>query len=229
MRLVCKRNWVRFRESGGAFPPHGTHQSGMDVDVETPSSDTDLSHTWYRTIGPYIRTTDTRDEAGHCVINVIAYDPTSRVYYATPYEGNNPQAVINSYNEVYNNEDVLRAINEQGLFIDNVEKNYSLDIVRADILSFQSVGTPSGATAGVIWYNDPRTWDLGVIFQSGHGGHFHVNIQPPPGIITGQGGPHVSQQTSTALGFGSDEKLYYRFEVGADRLAARLTCSCGFG
>jgi hypothetical protein len=59
--------------------------------------------------------------------------------------------------------------------------SYDHTVVRAHIEAILAARAPSGATVESILYNDPRTWDLGrVRFFSGHGGHLHVDVKPPP-------------------------------------------------
>jgi hypothetical protein len=168
-------------KQGGDTPFHVSHEAGMDIDFETPS------------------TNDLFDASGNLLAPFFAVvtQPGTNTYYvaaqgggvlvtnaAGGYEAADPNApgfdwsVALRASDAWDNAAVLDKLRDPNLMAS--APGYNLDVVRGQIAAFSSfVGatTPGGVTVESILYNDPRTWDLpGVIFFEGHGGHFHVNV-----------------------------------------------------
>jgi hypothetical protein len=188
---------------------HTFHQAGMDIDIATPSSN-DGSRPFYatRTVAgdpnTYIAAKTPDDPNG--LSHIVYFDPLN-FYHAGPIDGDRTNALVHSY-AVYNSRLVLAGIRD--LIVDNSSIGYNLDTVQRQIDAFR------GSLVSSVFYNDPRTWtnpdgSIGFVrYQSGHGGHFHLNIDPPsPNFDPPPLDPTPSMSTSS--GFGSDPRLYYRF------------------
>ncbi|WP_406695604.1 hypothetical protein V5E97_31805 [Singulisphaera sp. Ch08] len=194
---------------GGGYPPYhtnellGSHQTGLDLDFETAATN-DLTVPFYRThtVGGvrYIAARTSGDTAGDSHVVARLADGS---YVALPLSGPLSTAVVHD-ESVYYNADVLNQI--KIYLVDNVDADYSLEMVRAQIESFlspdKSTGlvTASGAAVRVIYIDDPRLWsdggfagmvrfsgaqyatpvhDLNAIGAKGLGGVFHIDVARP--------------------------------------------------
>ncbi len=226
---------------------HSGHETGIDIDIDTPSRDdagkpgVANDDPWYRVWTAadgkkYLATADTRDANQNLVRNIVRYDPAADIYYASPLDrppgvpAGNFDHLINgvehTFTGLYDNQAKLAAISRFGLFVDNPSlsggRRYDVAAVRAKIDDSRKANTPSGASAEVIFFNDPRLWtnpdgEGGFVrSENSHGGHFHVNVAGPsspaaaPSPLFQPVGPIP---LSTAPGFGSDTRLYYRFQL----------------
>lgn len=200
---------------GGDTPRHSSHEAGMDIDVETYSTD--------GTGSPFYRTHEVDGvvyvAAGDSVVNgvtvenIIRWAPSTNTLYASPKDGSLANALRHT-EATYNSESVLAGVAD--LIVSR--PGYDLAAVEAQLRSFVGLTTPSGATVGTIHFNDPRTWDIpGVSHEYGHGGHFHVNINPPAPVAApptpNPFAPLLPANVSDAPGFGADARLYHHFRL----------------
>ncbi|MGK7961944.1 right-handed parallel beta-helix repeat-containing protein, partial [Crocosphaera sp.] len=194
---------------GGVTPDHSTHEAGMDIDIETPSTDR-INTPFYKTHSingvKYIAAANTEDANGNTIENIIRLNPNTNTYFASPITGSLDNAIEHNTNN-YNNEQLLRGISK--LIIS--PNGYDIENVKRNIEAFTNITTSSGASVKSILYNDPRTWDIGggkfVKFEHGHGGHFHVDVLPPhPASLspeytfTGKTGDVIEVNLKEALG-----------------------------
>ena len=160
-------------QAGGDTPFHATHELGMDIDFDTPSTDsTDVpffatyTHGGIRYVAGANNTVLVSDQAG----GYMAVTPAS-------LGGNFSNAL--PLETAYVSESILNAIRD--LIVD--PPGYSTSRMRAQleiISNYIENPLPSGTTVQRILYNDPRTWDIpGVQFSAGHAGHSHVDIVAP--------------------------------------------------
>ena len=198
------------RTGGGDTPSHSSHEAGMDIDINVPDSTNDGSLPWYA-----IREFDD-------ILYVAANTGADHIVWQLPdgsYVGAAPDATMSSgsirlehdRNEVYDNEEVLQAIHDANLF----DRRYDEERIGRWIESFRSLGT--GMVKSVL-FNDPMFWTsegVPVRFTRSHGGHLHINVQPQLAAAGAtfdatarSGGPE-----STASGFGTDDRMYYRIEL----------------
>ena len=108
------------------------------------------------------------------------------IYDATPTSGSLTNALRYDPATSLGNEEQLRGI--AGFIVDNPANGYTLAEVRKQFTALLNADDgPSGAAAGTIFYNDPRTWDMDgtvgrnqeVKFKTGLTGHYEVEIGPP--------------------------------------------------
>jgi Ca2+-binding RTX toxin-like protein len=104
---------------------------------------------------------------------IMAAAPTGAVAHVVGASSTDAAATVNQ-------QSLLTGIKD--LIVDG--PGYSLTTEQAKIDAFRTQDTTAIAS---VYYNDPRTWTttgVPVQFSSGHGGHFHVNIQKPA-LVTG--------------------------------------------
>jgi hypothetical protein len=167
-------------EEGGDTLFHRTHEAGMDIDIDTPSTN-GPQIPFYRTHtianGRYIAARAGADPNG--ARHIIVRNQTTGNYVAFLFRPNlpPPQGAVRHNAANYENQALLGDIS--ALIVDN--HGYNLSVVRGQIQAFTNIAaTPSGARVRRICYNDPRTWKIpNVTFCRGHGGHFHVDVERP--------------------------------------------------
>jgi hypothetical protein len=166
------------KQRGGDTLDHKSHESGMDLDIDVPSTDKpDTPFFAVTTLGgaaesfPYVLSKNGKLFLNDASRNYPEVDPD--VY------GSNIVFDGLRAHEAYDNEAILLAIKDR--ITDNTAAGYDLQDVRKQIQAFLGASTPSGAWVSQVFFNDPRTWDIpGVKFLKDHSGHFHVNVEPPP-------------------------------------------------
>lgn len=177
---AIQTNDCSFRRAGDTCD-HSSHEAGTDVDCDTPSTDD--------TTTPFMRTVTiggTRYVAGRngTIMDGIVVSSGGGTYTVADHTapGFNPTtAGALTLTAAYSNSTILGAI--AAIIYDPA--GYSITNVRNNISAFAEnlPATTSGAGVRDIYYNDPRTWNQGwddpVTYSSGHGGHFHVNVEPP--------------------------------------------------
>ena len=175
--------------------PIGAHDAGLDIDFETVS--TNASDAPFFAIREIDGTRYVDPGNG----NLIYYDGSGS-YLVAP-EGSLPlsDAVQLEYSSgstdprsAWNNRPVLLAI--RPYLRDNTEIGYSIDDVRAHIVTLLSAKSAEGADVAKVHYNDPRTWTDGIAadgqvswtgdgvsgdvqFLSDLSGIVHVDVLPP--------------------------------------------------
>lgn len=162
-------------EQGGPTV-HVTHQAGMDIDIDTPSTNAP-GVPFYRTHTiagrQYVAAADDAGES-----RIVARQGGQYVAVGFDPDASPPEGAIEHDGDTYEDEQLLGDIAD--LIVSS--PGYDLDAVRDEIESFAGVETESGAGVERILYNDPRTWGVQgvpVTFGVGHGGHFHVDVSAP--------------------------------------------------
>lgn len=179
-----------FRMSGASVQPGGpsayhtvSHLSGTNIDIEVPPTN-DASGPFYRTrtiSGTlYIAARTDADQFGDN--HIVTCSPTGACSATAWAPGQPlPQGALPHTLATYNSLARLQSI--ATLIVDNLDlrpRRYDLNTMRGMLNVLIGARTASGASVDLIYFNDPRTWDLsGVGFAKDHGGHFHLHIAPP--------------------------------------------------
>ncbi|MGK7942832.1 MAG: right-handed parallel beta-helix repeat-containing protein, partial [Crocosphaera sp.] len=195
---------------GGYTPFHSSHEAGMDIDFDTPSTD-DSSVPFFLTV-----TIDGFVDNQNNLIPVVAGENDTVIIengdksYTTKKKNlitTEDFSNLLKVSEAWDNKDILRRIEK--LIVSNTNYNLQLEEEKLKAFSyFLGNETESGVSTEKIIYNDPRTWDIpGVVFSNRHGGHVHVDVLGPhPSSLTpeytftGKTGDVIEVNLKEALG-----------------------------
>ncbi|MDD1433189.1 VWD domain-containing protein, partial [Dolichospermum sp. ST_sed6] len=179
---------------GGDTPWHKTHETGLDLDIDTPGylEKYNQGQNFFKEykkfisfdgIIPVYRPEYYVEAPGG---KVIVFDSATKSYKAVdPTSTNLVVAIRGSF--IYDNEFRLSSLYEdingngkadpsEWLIVDNPAFKHNLTDVRTLIKTFLDT-----SSVEKVRFNDPRTWDLDprVGFDSGHNSHVHFDVKVP--------------------------------------------------
>ena len=182
---------------GGDTPWHKTHETGLDLDIDTPGLEKytpgknffkeykDTTVAWAGVIPIFVTNYYVEAPGG----KVIVFDNATSSWKAvTPTSANLAKALFGK--SIYDVRPALSKLYEdtnsngkadpsEWLIVDNPAAGggaYNLADVRTLIQAFLG-----NSSVERVRFNDPRTWDLDprVGFDSGHNGHVHFDVKVP--------------------------------------------------
>jgi len=172
---------------GDVANPHSTHEAGLDVDIDEPTT-TDSGSAWFfqQHTGGVVKATGTgiplpfTDRGGEVECGELVRNTTTGELRVVPH-GETPPAswAVVLVSQLVDNEPLLTAAFQTGFLLDRAA--YDRDEVRAQFQALFAVTTNSGATVGRILFNDPALYLTipGVVHVADHSGHYHFDIEPP--------------------------------------------------
>lgn len=185
---------------GGDTPYHKTHETGLDLDIDTPGPEKytpgknffkeykDTTVVWAGVIPIFVPNYYVEAPGG----KVIVFDNATSSWKAvTPTSANLAKALFGK--SIYDVRPALSKLYEdtnangkadpsEWLIVDNPAAAggaYNLADVRTLIKTFLDT-----SSVEKVRFNDPRTWDLDprVGFDSGHNGHVHFDVKVPSSV-----------------------------------------------
>jgi len=249
--------------TGGVHPPHASHEAGMHVDVDLLMS-ADAAPAIYRTLGTQERIAARQyDEQGSLLPDLGYLIWTGSLDGSKEYDsisttdslpsGWNFVTASQFYGSVSGRPDDPRFLpNNDGSdaeVLDWVVVSTAWTTVRneltqqfgrllADTNDRQKPMVRSLLFVDPYFYLNEGSYPE-IMYWTGHGGHYHLGIQPPASTGAGLGALRVEAsamseasedfKVSTAPGFGSDPRLYYRFrQSDGFEIAGRTNAMGGF-